>query len=108
MGGGQRRPDRPFPVPCVLAVVLPTAAISQQFGPSECAGPRPLPAKIDLVALGERLNANAIVSAIPTLLISQSLAICAICATTAIISIVSAATGRVGRPVYSAQARPRL
>jgi hypothetical protein len=65
--GGLRRSDRPFPVACVLAVVLLPAAISRQFGPSECAGPRPFPA--NLVASGERLNANTIVSAIPTYLI---------------------------------------
>ena len=64
--GGLRRPNRLFPVACVLAVVLPPAVFSQQFGPSECAGPRRLPAKINLVALGERLNANSIVSAIST------------------------------------------
>ena len=62
--GGLRRPNRPFPVACVLAVDLLPAAISQQFGPIECAGPRPVPAEINLVALGERLNANSILSAI--------------------------------------------
>ena len=67
--GALRRPDRPFPVTCVLAVVLLPAAISRRLGPSECAGPRPLPAKINPVALGERLNANSIVSAISTLLL---------------------------------------
>jgi len=65
MGGGQRRPDRPFPVTCVLAAISPAAAISQLFGPTECAGPRLLPAKTNLVVLGERLNANSIVSANP-------------------------------------------
>lgn len=64
--GGLRRPDRPFPVTCVLAVVLLAAAISQRFVPSECAGPRPVPAETNLVALGERLNANSILSAIST------------------------------------------
>ena len=62
--GGLRRPNRPFPVACVLAVDLLPAAISQQFGPSECAGSRPVPAETNLVALGERLNANSILSAI--------------------------------------------
>lgn len=62
--GALRRPDRPIPVTCVLAVVLLPAAISQRFGPSECAGPRSVPAQTNLVALGERLNANSILSAI--------------------------------------------
>ena len=58
--GGLRWPDRPFPVTCVLAEVSVCAAISQRFDPSECAGPRPMPAETNLVALGERLNANTI------------------------------------------------
>jgi hypothetical protein len=52
-----------------LAVVLPLAAISRRFGPNECAGLRPLPAKINSVALGGRLKANSIASAVSTLLI---------------------------------------
>jgi hypothetical protein len=52
-----------------LAVVLLPAAISRQFDPSECAGPRPLPARTNSVALGGRLNANSIASAISILLI---------------------------------------
>ncbi len=62
--GGLRQSDRPFPVTCVLAVDFLPAAISQQFSPSECAGPRPVPAETNLVALGERLDANSILSAI--------------------------------------------
>jgi len=49
-----------------LAAVLLTAAISQQFGPIERAGSRPVPAKTNLVALGERLNANTIVRGNPS------------------------------------------
>jgi hypothetical protein len=49
-------------------VALLPAAISRRFGPSECAGARPLPAKINSVALDGRLNANSITSAISTLL----------------------------------------
>jgi len=66
MGGGPRRPLRPVQVICVLAAVLPTAANSQQFGPIGRAGSRPVPAKTYLVALGERLNANTIVSNSPS------------------------------------------
>ena len=57
MGGGWRRPVRPFQVSCVVAVGLPTAAISRKFAATECAGPR-LSAGSLLAALGERLNAK--------------------------------------------------
>lgn len=64
MGGGWRWPVRPFQVGCVVAVDLPIAAISQEFAAAERGGPRPR-AEIDLIAPGERLNADAAVSRKP-------------------------------------------
>jgi len=66
MGGCWRRPARPFQVNCVLAAGSPSAAISQKFGPTERAGPRPLPGEVNLVAPGERLNANSMVPRNPS------------------------------------------
>jgi hypothetical protein len=93
MGGGQRRPDRPFPVTCVLAAHLPAAANSQQFGSTECAGPRPISAKTNPAALGERLNASTTVSGHPTPPLSSRLSSCPPDAMTATISALSATAG---------------
>jgi len=60
MRGGLPRPNRPFQVLCVWAVVLLVAAVSLQFGPYERAGVRPMPDKPSLGTLGGRLNTNTI------------------------------------------------
>jgi hypothetical protein len=60
MRGGLPRPNRPFQVLCVWAVVLLVAAVSLQFGPYERAGVRSMPDKRNLSTLGERLNTNTI------------------------------------------------
>lgn len=62
MGGGWRRPVRPFQVCCVLAGCSPTAAISQEFHTTACAGLRRPSARFNLVAPGERLTTTAAVS----------------------------------------------
>jgi hypothetical protein len=60
MRGGLPRPDWPFQVLCVGAVVLLVAAVSLQFGPYERAGVRSTPDKPSLGTLGERPNTNTI------------------------------------------------
>src|SRR5262245_46236351 len=69
MGGGLRRPGRPFQVYCVLVAVALTVTFSisplraqqgaQSQGKAWRGGP-PIPDKPDLGAIGERINSNTI------------------------------------------------
>ncbi len=60
MGGGSRRPLRPYQVFCVWVAVALTAAFSLQFAFIGGVGARPIPDKPNLGTIGERLNANTI------------------------------------------------
>jgi len=60
MGGGWRRPLKPFQVLCVWVAVVLTAAFSLQFTLATDVGARSIPDKANLGPLGERLNANTI------------------------------------------------
>jgi uncharacterized protein len=60
MGGGWRRPLKPFQVLCIWAAVVLIAAFSLQFTLARSVGARPMPDKPNLGPLGERLNANTI------------------------------------------------
>jgi hypothetical protein len=57
---GLRWPHGPFQVTCVLVAVLPTVALSPQFGFAGCGGARLRPDSSNLGSLSERFNANAI------------------------------------------------
>jgi uncharacterized protein len=60
MGGGSRRPLRPYQVFCVWVAVVLTAAFSSQIASIGGVGARPMPDKPNLGTIGERLNANTI------------------------------------------------
>jgi uncharacterized protein len=60
MGGGSRRPLRPYQVFCVWVAVVLTAAFSLQIASTDGVGARPIPDKPNLGTIGERLNANTI------------------------------------------------
>ena len=57
---GLRWPHGPFQVTCVLVAVLPTVALSPQFGFAGCGGAWLRPDSSNLSSPSEHLNTNAI------------------------------------------------